>query len=122
MRGRKRKKKASKSHAQRMHAKKRAWQRYMLDINQSLYKELVDNIKNQRFAYPIERQSHRVTTYLVKVWESWYPVAFDKLRKEIVTFLPQEYFKDVDFTNVRGEVIDELRKMGWAGLEPLKKS
>jgi hypothetical protein len=84
----------TKSESLRRHAKKRARERYQLDINKFAYKSLVDDILSGR-AQKIERQTHRVTTYLIQIEGAQYPIAFDKLRKEIITFLPQEYRKTI---------------------------
>lgn len=111
MRRRKRKNRAGdKSSAQRKHAKMRASQRYKLEINRHLYSQLIDNIKSKRGVVHIEKQSHRVTTYLLKVWEDWYPVVYDKVRGEIVTFLPPAYLDEVNLDFLKDEVRGLARK------------
>lgn len=86
----------SKSCAQRKHAKLRAAQRYGLYLGKHDFKILIENIKTGENSKVIERQSHRVTTFLIKHGDGWFPVAYDKLREQIITFLPLEYLANID--------------------------
>lgn len=72
---------------QRLHAKKRAFERYGLDLTNELYAELNTLAAS---ATVLERQSNRLT--IRKIIFKTYPirVVYDSHRKQIVTFLPQK--------------------------------
>lgn len=75
--------------SERIHAKRRALQRYHIDFTKEVRNHIKTQIRNStgKFLY---RQSRRVT-----VWEVTYEniplrVVYDTKRSEIVTVLPQE--------------------------------
>lgn len=79
----------TKLEAQRIHAKRRAYERHGLVLNRQHLREIVTLIQRQK-ATLVERTSLRVT-----VWELTYldipiRVVYDAKRKTIVTFLPIE--------------------------------
>lgn len=84
--------KPKKKVCQREHALKRAKQRYGL--------EGIKKIKEAVFAGNIlfsEAQSRRVVKHVVEVEGDFYAIVYDKLRKNIVTFLP---YGCIDFENM----------------------
>lgn len=78
--------------AQRIHAKKRAKERYGVDFTTSDLKNLIDKIQNRK-ALLIEKQSLRLSVFKVDI----YYVVYDKKRKEIVTFLTEEMANNNNF-------------------------
>lgn len=72
------------------HAKRRARQRYGIDLNDQVHQELVNMIQKQE-AQLVDKQSNRVT-----VWDMTYKgdemrVVYDTLRHLIVTFLYKDH-------------------------------
>lgn len=78
-----------KSVCQRIHAKRRAVERYSLDLNRQDLRNIVTVIQSNK-ATPVEKQSHRVTVFDLTYNEVDVRVVYDKQRKTIVTFLPKE--------------------------------
>jgi hypothetical protein len=78
-----------KQRAQRAHAKRRAAERFDLNLNRHDLAKLVQDIQLGRGVF-VERQSHRVSVWNVAIGERRVNVVYDKLRKTIVTFLPKE--------------------------------
>jgi hypothetical protein len=76
-----------KTFGQRLHAKKRALERYGLDLTDEFYAELNSLASS---APVLERQSNRLT--IRKFFFQNHPirVVYDSHRKQIVTFLPQK--------------------------------
>lgn len=79
----------TKKEAQRSHAKRRALERYGLQLNRFDIKTIIKMIQTQN-AFFIESQSHRLKKYQITYKSTTAIVIYDKLRKEIVTFLPKE--------------------------------
>jgi hypothetical protein len=75
--------------AQRRHAKRRAAERYGLELNRHDMRTLVEQIQHGDAEF-IERQSLRVSVWWVTVGGKRCRVVYDRLRKTIVTFLPEE--------------------------------
>lgn len=74
-----------KKEGQRTHAKKRALERYNLELNQDSYNELSEKAKQ---ATVIKRTSHRVTIREIVHNGEMMKVVYDSKRHQIVTFLP----------------------------------
>jgi len=75
--------------AQRFHAKKRARQRYGIDLPTVVQAAIVKRIQRGQGRW-LKTQSNRVTHWAVE-WEGQtIPVVYDKIRKQIVTVLPPE--------------------------------
>lgn len=74
--------------AQRLHAKRRA-RRYGLDVTTDDLAAMVWQIQLGEGAWFVKRQSNRVSHFLVQWGDQLLPVVYDRLRKEIVTFLPR---------------------------------
>ena len=80
---------SDKRYAERRHAQSRALERYNLVFNKEVRRNMITAIQASR-AHLIERQSLRLALYIVE-WDSKeYPVMYDNIRKEIVTFIPKE--------------------------------
>ena len=79
--------KRSKKRNQSIHAKRRALERYDLDINRKSRMGIISLIQNN---HTIERkkQSNRVTIHTLNYNGKIIKVVYDKDRKNIVTFLP----------------------------------
>lgn len=87
----------TKSQSQKIHAKKRAFERYGLMLNRADLMELVNKIHNNS-ATLLEKQSHRVRVFLVECKGIKVPVVYDNQRKTIVSFLPKEYLEEIRYT------------------------
>lgn len=77
----------SKLKSERIHAKRRALERFGLELNRQDLRSIVDIIQKQQARF-IERQSLRVT-----IWEVMYSgqlmrAVYDSKRKAVVSFLP----------------------------------
>jgi len=82
--------KNSKAKRQKGHAKRRARERYGLNLRQHEYDELVRRIKNNIDCRFLQRQSNRVSLFAIKMDGNWLPVVYDKQRHTVVTILPPE--------------------------------
>lgn len=80
----------SKTQAQRAHSKRRAHQRFGLAINRKHLRQLCDDIQAGR-ATLVERQSLRVSLWLVKLNDVPMVAAYDRNRKTIATLMPPEW-------------------------------
>lgn len=78
-----------KSVCQRIHAKRRAEERYALELNRDDLRNIVQRIQ-QNQATHVEKQSHRVSVFDLTYNNIDVRVVYDKNRKTIVTFLPKE--------------------------------
>jgi len=79
----------NKKKAERIHSKRRAKERYNLDLTQDIRDRLRGKIKKQKGKF-LYRKSLRVSVWEVEHENKLYKIVYDKLRKEIVTFLPNE--------------------------------
>lgn len=79
----------TKKRCQRIHSKKRALERYNLVLNRFDFREIIKIIHSGKTleAYSI---SNRVTVHKLIYADILLRVVYDKMRKEIVTFLPFE--------------------------------
>lgn len=82
----------SKTKCQRLHAKKRASERYDLELNRKQLDQIVELIQTNQ-AFFIKRRSNRITLFQVYFEDQWLKVVYDSVRKNIVTFLPQKKIK-----------------------------
>lgn len=71
---------------QRQHAKFRALQHFGVDLSNKEYDDLVSQITNGTAKF-IEKQSDRVSVFLVVMRGTAVKAIFDKKRNTIVTFL-----------------------------------
>lgn len=88
-----------KTHSQRIHAKKRAKERYGLILNRHDLRAIVDDIHGGRFVL-VERQSHRISVYDMVVKGTPVRLVYDHQRQTVVTFLPKETTCEADSTPV----------------------
>jgi len=77
----------NKKKAEQIHSQRRALERYDLDLTSDVRDALRGQIKKQKGIF-LFRESRRVTVWEVAHLEKKYRVVYDKLRHEIVTFLP----------------------------------
>jgi hypothetical protein len=82
-----------KQKAERVHAKRRAKSRYNLDFTKEVRRAFNTIIHNNKAKF-LWRQSRRVSVFEVPYENKTYKVVYDKLRGEIVTFLPSEDIGD----------------------------
>lgn len=68
------------------HAKKRALERYQLELSETLWRQLAGKIQNQIATFLWKESNSRVH-YLV---DDQFVVVYDKTRHAITTFLPPE--------------------------------
>ena len=79
-----------KRQGQRMHARRRALERYGLNCGPRTRNALLEAIQNSDAVF-LESYSNRQKVFAVNYGEQYYPVVYDNRRHEIVTFLPREY-------------------------------
>ncbi len=77
----------SKLLAQRAHAKRRAAERFGLNLTKEAQREIVSRIQNGKAKF-LEKQSLRISLWLVDWNGTEMRVVYDKNRKSIVTCLP----------------------------------
>jgi hypothetical protein len=80
----------TKREAQRVHAKRRAAERYGITLNHALHTELIAAIQTGRATF-VRRQSHRVSLFDVTLPTGVTArVVYDRHRKALITVLPPE--------------------------------
>ena len=77
----------SKGYCQRIHAKRRAFERYGLTVNKEMSKNIVRRIQSGEALF-IGKKSRRVSNFSVIVGGVECIVGYDSSRKNICTFLP----------------------------------
>ena len=82
-----RREKNQKARQQTRHAKRRAFERYKLDLNDSDLLSLAKDIQNGRATH-IFKQSQRVSIFRMMCKNTDVQVVYDGQRKTIVTFIP----------------------------------
>ncbi|HET6495316.1 MAG TPA: hypothetical protein VFH61_08140 [Thermoleophilia bacterium] len=78
--------------AQRRHARRRAQERYGINLDNELLIAWVSAIQGQNPAVPVRplgRESTRLTHFAITHGDIEVPVVYDKQRKQIVTVLPE---------------------------------
>jgi len=78
-----------KKQSERIHAKRRALERYDLNFTKTIRNQIKSKIQKNDGTF-LYRQSRRVTVWQVAYEDILLKVVYDTLRGEIVTFLPQE--------------------------------
>jgi hypothetical protein len=81
--------KISKKQCERIHAARRAKQRYNLEYTKEIREFIKYKIYNNKTIL-IRRQSNTRTIRLLDIEEYFYKIVWDSSRKEVVTFLPFE--------------------------------
>jgi len=85
------KNKKKKAQAMKEHARKRAMERYGMELTEPLYNEFCNWIKTgDPRAVFLEKQSLRVSLWAFRHKEQWLPIIYDKVRHTLVSVLPQE--------------------------------
>lgn len=93
--------KNDKSEAQNRHAKRRAMERYGIDLNRHKRLEMVHMIQNGK-AECVRKQSHRVSIFSLQYEGKEVIVVYDRQRKTLASFLPIEAkFEDTFMGNYR---------------------
>jgi len=92
---RKRHKREDKTLTQREHFKRRLRERYGISINRHEYRDVVEWIQQADYSDCLEKQSNRVTVWLVPIQGTNVPVVYDKHRHTAVSALPPEYVTDL---------------------------
>lgn len=83
------KRKSNKAKAQKRHSTIRALQRFGISLD---HKKAIEAIQGNTATF-IERQSNRLTVWLIEQDSKRFPVVYDSTRKTIVTVLPNEWLK-----------------------------
>ena len=78
-----------KSRALFIHAKNRAKERFGIDMNADVHREIVDIIQKNKAKF-VQRQSNRVTIWDVDYRYYKLRVVYDKNRGQVVTFLNRD--------------------------------
>lgn len=75
--------------AQRIHAKRRASERYGLTLNRHEMRGIVTQIRRGKAKF-LSRESNRLTHWIAKIHGNDTRIVYDSERHTIVTFLPPE--------------------------------
>lgn len=97
----------SKRGAQKQHAKRRARERYGLLINKIDIENMINDIQSNKGEF-VFRSSNRATIWKLVCKGKEVLVVYDKLRSQIVTFLPfraLEKYKLKQEKRIRGECL-----------------
>ena len=79
----------TKKQNQVFHAKRRAAERFGIELNKDLRKRIIRMIQTGRAQF-VERYSHRRSRFIFKVDGVKMPVIYDKVRHTLATVLPPE--------------------------------
>ena len=90
---------------QRRHAKRRAMERYNVQLNRGQLKEIVGLIHTQKAKF-IVRGSHRITFWSVPYNGTKMIAIYDSTRHTVVTFLPPTLTEEDIIREVKGGEID----------------
>lgn len=74
----------------RIHARRRAYQRFGVLLTTDAIERIAKDIRNGRAKF-FDRQSNTVTRWIVKLADKEVAVVYDKPRKTIRTVMPVEY-------------------------------
>jgi hypothetical protein len=83
----------TKRESQIYHAKKRARQRFGLNLSEHQLEELARDVQAQKFKF-LERQSQRITVWLATIEEMEVVVVYDNKRQSVTTLIPYEWWKE----------------------------
>lgn len=89
----------NKAHAQRRHAAKRAEERYGCSLNRKIQDILVAAIQSgdSSRAKHLEKQSNRISIWVVRYNDNYLPLVYDRNRKVVVSVLPDQALIDRGF-------------------------
>ncbi len=89
-------KKPTKSVSQEIHAKDRALTRFNIHLSSEDYIDIIKDIQAGKTTC-VEKQSNRISLHYVTLPDGQEVIAvYDKTRKTIVTFMPEEYIDNKD--------------------------
>jgi hypothetical protein len=91
MKKKKKKKTLDKQYSQTIHARKRFAERFNIDLNKELRKELVNSIRYGDAVF-IRKQTNRIDVYSFIIEDKEVYTVYDKHRKTIVTALYPDRF------------------------------
>lgn len=80
----------TKKACQTIHAKKRALERYGVELSTHDIKNMVDIIKKGQATF-LEKQSDRISVFEVAYLDKAFKVCYDRKRKSIATCLPEDF-------------------------------
>ena len=80
----------NKKAAQKLHAKKRARQRFNVEINKKDYNEIIKGIQSGKFPF-VKSLSNRLSVFKITLNNTEANVLYDKSRKTLVTFMPTDW-------------------------------
>lgn len=83
----------SKKMCEKIHAKRRAKERYDLSLNRHDLRKLIKLVQACKGIF-IRKRSNRVSNWLINYQGKDLLVSYDKIRKTIITFLPLESMPD----------------------------
>jgi hypothetical protein len=96
---------ASKERAEYEHSKRRALERYKIDLTPQLYQELCRDVRRQSWNVTfLGRQTNRLTVWAILHVQQRLLVVYDKQRHRIVTFLPPDVTDAHGVSTVEGAV------------------
>lgn len=90
---------ATKRRSQLKHARRRARERYDLNLDPSEVACIVNKIVRGE-SIVLARQSVRVSVHQVFYKDRWLIAVYDRKRRQIASFLPDDYYDSVDNTGV----------------------
>lgn len=90
---------ATKRRSQLKHARRRARERYDLNLDPSEVACIVNKILRGE-SVVLARQSVRVSIHQVHYKDRWLIAVYDRKRRQIASFLPDDYYDSVDNTGV----------------------
>ena len=76
-----------KAKSQRIHAKKRAAERFGIELEDSAINRIITDIQSNRTEF-LCKESNRISVHLIDLAGKLVRCVYDKERKEIVTFMP----------------------------------
>jgi hypothetical protein len=85
----------SKAFNQRRHARRRAFERYALNLHQDAQEQIIRKIEGGEARF-ICCQSQRISIWEVNYGGKSLPVVYDQKRKTLVTVLPEEALQKAD--------------------------
>ena len=83
---RKKRKLLTKKQSERIHFKRRLYQRFGIILSRNEYREIKKIIQNKKINGI--RENNRKTKYHIKYKDCEFDVIYDKIRKELITVLP----------------------------------
>lgn len=107
---RRRNKRPDKAICQRAHARKRALSRYGVDLTRNAQELIIYAIQsgNPKLALFLEKESTRLSRWMVCYEGRFMPVIYDNQRKTIVTVLPRSVLQDYKIDPLTGQYVSDI--------------